>query len=454
MKAHYRYESQGGFALAVEQCNGVGACRKVGEGVMCPSYMATRDESATTRGRANVLRLAMSGQLDLARPQGAGDASTPASAAEPDPMAALASDEVHEVLELCLSCKACKSECPNSVDMAKLKSDALQMRHDRHGLPLGARLMGDAPRAARLIAGPVAPLVNAVQSLPPAKWLLEKLAGIDARRPAPKFARIPLRAALKRRPNASADRSASEPAHGFEASRSTRVLLFDDTYANYFEPRIGVAAVELLEACGYAVELARAGCCQRPRMSKGMVRAAKRDGARTLRNLDAAGDGKLPILCLEPSCASALKDDLPDLLDEGEADLGRRVAARVWMLDEFLAHEGVELESTVGDTFFHGHCHQRAIFDTAAMRGSLNHTGTCTDSNAGCCGMAGSFGYEHYEVSKKVGEDRLFPGVKQARQRGDTVVAPGFSCRHQLADFCGVEAKHWVECVRPAASRT
>ena len=131
-----------------------------------------------------------------------------------------------------------------------------------------------------------------------------------------------------------------------------------------------------------------------------------------------------------------------------DAELGRRVAARVWMLDEFLAHEGVALASAVGDTFFHGHCHQRAIFDTGAMRSALGSEHRCTDSNAGCCGMAGSFGYEHHDVSRKVGEDRLFPGVAAARVRGDTIVAPGFSCRHQLADFCGVQAKHWVQCVR------
>ena len=423
VEASYRYESQGGFALAVEQCNGVGACRKVGEGVMCPSYMATRDESATTRGRANTLRLAMSGQLG------------------PDPREALASDEVHEVLELCLSCKACKSECPNAVDMAKLKSDSLQMRHDRRGTPLGARLMGGMPDAAKRIAGPLAPLVNAVQATSPFKLLLHKFAGIDRRRPLPRFASKPLKTLLKAR-------ARSSPSTVSAARDSPRVVLFDDTYANYFEPHVGLAAVTLLEQSGYDVTIARAGCCQRPRLSKGLVRAARKHGEQTLLNLDRlrGDDGEaLPILCLEPSCASALKDDLADLVED--AALGRRIAARVWMLDEFLAHEGVELQSAVGDSFFHGHCHQRAIFDTAAMRNALGTEHRCTDSNAGCCGMAGSFGYEHHDVSRRVGEDRLFPGVEAARQQGDTIIAPGFSCRHQLADFCGAQAKHWVQCV-------
>ena len=433
VEANYRYEDQGGFALAVEQCNGVGACRKVGEGVMCPSYMATRDESATTRGRANTLRLAMSGQLGQ------------------DPMAALASDGVHEVLDLCLACKACKSECPNAVDMAKLKSDALQMRHDRRGTPLGARLMGGMPDAAKRIAGPLAPLVNAVQSTPPFKWALQKLAGIDRRRPLPRFASSSLQRQLQRREPARTAAAEERFPGGDEAAGTprTRVVLFDDTYANYFEPSVGLAAVDLLEAGGYDVTIAKAGCCQRPRLSKGLVRAARAHGERTMQNLDRlrGENGQAPpILCLEPSCASALRDDLADLV--GDAALGQRVAARIWMLDQFLAHDGVALASAVGDTFFHGHCHQRAIFDTGAMRSTLGSEHRCTDSNAGCCGMAGSFGYEHHDVSRKVGEDRLFPGVAAARERGDTIIAPGFSCRHQLADFCGVKAKHWVQCVR------
>jgi Fe-S oxidoreductase len=336
--------------------------------------------------------------------------------------------------------------------MAKLKSDALQMRHDRRGTPLGARLMGGMPDAAKRIAGPLAPLVNAVQSTPPFKLLLQKLAGVDRRRPLPRFTSTPFAGQLRKRKSAHA--AAEQRSDEAAGPPRTHVVLFDDTYANYFEPSVGLAAVNLLEACGYRVTIAKAGCCQRPRLSKGLVRAARVHGERTLRNLDRLrGDNgeSLPILCLEPSCASALKDDLADLVKDDE--LGRRISARVWMLDEFLAHEGVALESAVGDTFFHGHCHQRALFDTAAMRAALGSEHQCTDSNAGCCGMAGSFGYEHHDVSQKVGEDRLFPGVESARQRGETIVAAGFSCRHQLADFCDVKAKHWVECVRPKGQR-
>ncbi|MEQ9461740.1 MAG: FAD-linked oxidase C-terminal domain-containing protein [Phycisphaeraceae bacterium] len=417
-KTNYHYRDQGGFAHAVEQCNGVGACRKVGSGTMCPSYMATKDEEASTRGRANALRMAMSGQLGV-------DAMT--------------GKRMKEVLELCLACKACKTECPNAVDMAKMKSDVLQMMHDQGGLPVGYRLMGDSPTAARLVCGPLAPVVNFVQGLSPFKWVLEKVAGIDSRRPLPKFASWSLQGWFRKR---------SRPASGTE---KTEVVLFDDTYASYFEPSVGKAAVELLEACGYRVTLARAGCCQRPRLSKGMVRAAKRDGEKTLRNLDGYAKRGLPILCLEPSCASSLSDDLPDLIDDVE--LGQRVAPQVMMIDAFLAQEAeagrlpARLKSRFDKLLIHGHCHQKALQSTAGMKSLLEQAGGVSfhEVDSGCCGMAGSFGYEQYKVSKDVYDQRLGPAVEQSKTAGETVVACGFSCRHQVSDFGGVKAKHWVE---------
>ncbi|WP_428389813.1 FAD-binding and (Fe-S)-binding domain-containing protein [Mucisphaera sp.] len=416
-KTNYHYRDQGGFALAVEQCNGVGACRKVGSGTMCPSYMATKDEEASTRGRANALRMAMSGQLG------------------PE---AMTDERMKEVLSLCLACKACKTECPNSVDMAKMKSDVLQMMHDKHGLPLGYRLMGDSPTAAKLVCGPLAPVVNFVQGLSPFKWLLEKLAGIDARRPTPKFASWSLQGWFKKR--------------GERGQRATlgEVVLFDDTYASYFEPSQGKAAVGLLEACGYRVTLARAGCCQRPRLSKGMVRAAKRDGEKTLRNLLPYAEQGLPILCLEPSCASSLSDDLPDLIDDVE--LGKKVSPRVMMIDQFLAAEAeagrlpVRLKAKFDKLLLHGHCHQKAIHGTKGMHTLLERAGDVSFSevDSGCCGMAGSFGYEEYKVSEDVYRQRLGPAV-EGRDAGTEVVACGMSCRHQISDFSGVKAHHWVE---------
>ncbi|HEX7009268.1 MAG TPA: FAD-linked oxidase C-terminal domain-containing protein [Phycisphaeraceae bacterium] len=419
--ASFHYRDQGGFARAVEQCNGVGACRKLGAGTMCPSYMATKDEEHVTRGRANALRLAMSGQLG------------------PD---ALQSDRIHEVLELCLECKACKAECPNAVDMARLKSDVLQMRYDRHGTPLGARLLGNLPQVAPLLAGPMAPLVNWVQNSGPFRWAMHKLAGIDRRRPMPAFARQTLRRWFDRR---GPQRSNPD---------APRVVLFNDTFTNFMEPGVGRAAVRLLEACGYQVILANAGCCQRTRISKGLLHLARRDGEQTLRRLDEYVREGLPIVVLEPSCASALADDLPDLI--GDEALGKRVAAQVRMIDVFLAQQIAagrltpRFTSPFKRVLVHGHCHQKALFGTDAMKQVFEQTPGLDVQliDAGCCGMAGSFGYEHYDLSLKIGEDRLFPAVR-SRQEGDGIVACGFSCRHQVRDACGVQARHFVEVIAP-----
>jgi len=410
------------FAAAVEQCNGVGACRKVGLGTMCPSYMATRDEEDSTRGRANALRMAMSGQL--------GDDD-------------LTSDRIEEVLSLCLSCKACKTECPNAVDMSKLKADVTQMRYNKRGTPLGVKLIARMPDYAKWLAGPLAPLVNLAHKLPPCRWLLEKLTGLDRRRPMPAFARHTFANQVKRR----AART-TPPVNG-------KVGLFVDTWSNFLEPHIALAAVELIESCGYEVVLIDVGDAQRPRLSKGLVHEAKRKGDTMFKKLDAL-DPALSILCLEHSDASALVDDLPDLIDDKA--LGRRIAARVKPVDVFLADQltagkisGFELAKDADqDILLHGHCHQKALFGTQSIHTILNSIDgvTCNEVDSGCCGMAGSFGYEHYELSQKIGEDRLFPAVRDAMQSGQTIVACGMSCRHQLRDFLKAESKHFVEIVR------
>ena len=411
------------FRGAVEQCNGVGACRKVGSGTMCPSFMATRDEKDSTRGRANALRLAMSGQLPGLE----------------DPGEALASDGVHDVLDLCLSCKACKSECPNAVDLSRLKADALQMRHDRRGVPWGAKLVGRMPDWAPKLRGPLAWGVNKLHRLPPYRRLLEKFAGIDRRRALPPFSAKhfgSIRGSKHRRSNLPSSGSA--------------VVLFIDTYTQTAEPHLGLAAIDLLEGCGYRVQVFEAGCCQRPRLSQGLLREAKVRGTQTLESLTRLEPDNLPILCLEPSCASALADDLPDLVDD--AEWGGRVASRVQMIDAFLAQEGVELACDHAEVLLHGHCHQKALFGTQGIRKLFDgmEATACEEIDAGCCGMAGSFGYTHYELSKAIGEDRLFPAVREAVKQGKTIVACGVSCRQQIKDCLGVEAKHWVEVVKPA----
>ncbi len=419
VKSNFKYNEHGSFPLAVEQCNGIGACRKNGTGTMCPSYMATRDEESVTRGRANALRLAMSGQFGED---------------------ALTSDRVKDVLSLCLSCKACKSECPNAVDMAKLKSDVMQMRYDKHGTPLGAKLIGGSPDSAKLASGPLAPIANFVQSLPPFKVLFEKLTGIDRRRPYPKLASKKLATLLKSRKK-------------YEPEPNKHVVLFDDTYANYYEPNVGLSAVELLEGLGYKVTIAKAGCCQRPRISKGLVKEAKRLGTQTMQNLDVFAKQGLPIIALEPSCASSLADDLPDLVDDTE--MGKRVAKQIKMIDTFLAEEiaagnldASKLCCEAKDVLLHGHCHQKSLFGTDGIKQLLKQLNVnVNEVDSGCCGMAGSFGYEHHDLSMKIGEQRLFPAIRE-KSNDTTVVACGFSCRHQIKDGVNEQSRHIVELLK------
>lgn len=414
-RAQFAYADQGGFALAVEQCNGVGACRKVGSGVMCPSYMATRLEEHSTRGRANALRLAMSGQMG-------------------DPRTAMASDELHEVLGLCLACKACKSECPNAVDMARLKADALYMRHRERGASLEARLISALPKVAALSSGPLAPLANFGQSLAPVRALVERFGGIDRRRPLPRFS-------TRRFGKGSSVRAAqgTEP-----------VLLYADTYSRFYEPEAGRAAVKLLREAGFAATVVTPGDSGRPALSQGMLDVARRGAEKLYDRLEKSGARDLPVICLEPSCASALADDLPDLLGTERA---RAIGQQVVLLEHFLVDHVVALEPTAGHLFIHEHCHQRAVFGQIAWN-ALLPAGSYTLSDAGCCGMAGSFGYEHADVSLQVAEDRLLPNLRRAQEEHAdlAVVAAGFSCRHQLEDEARTKPRSLAEVVRVAGS--
>ncbi|RMG22745.1 MAG: FAD-binding oxidoreductase [Bacteroidetes bacterium] len=416
-KTHYHYRSELGFEEAVDMCTGVGECRKLLSGTMCPSFMATRQEEHSTRGRANALRLAISGQLDAE---------------------GLSSPRLREVLDLCLSCKACKAECPSNVDMAKLKSEVAQLYYDRHGPGLRDRLVGQAAQSARRFAGRMAGLVNRIQATGWFRKSLENMAGIDARRVLPSYAAQPF---VRWFAGRTAPQQSGRP----------RVALFADTYLNYHEPQIGRAAVALLEACGYEVLLAAVGCCQRPKISHGFLRAAKQAGLKTLQALDAQFLSQgIPVLLCEPSCASALLDDLPDLIDD-EALIGR-IRQHVSMIDVFLAQEKaagrLRVRLQAPPALLHGHCHQKALFGTQAMK-QLPENDSITEIPAGCCGMAGSFGYEkeHYELSRRIGERRLFPAIRQAGPETE-ILACGFSCRHQIAHFTGKTAKHWVECIR------
>lgn len=422
----FHYSSEGNFKESVHMCTGVGECRKLIGGTMCPSFKATRDEEHSTRGRANALRMAMSNQLD---DQG------------------LTSPRLHQALDLCLSCKACKSECPSNVDMAKMKSDVLQLYYDKHGTTLRDRLIRDSTNAAKRFSGGLASLMNAIQGSSLFRSLLDGVAGFDKRRTLPEYASEPFYKWFEK--------------HGSnQPKQEKQVVLFADTYLNFHEPNIGISAFELLQACGYEVILANVGCCQRPKISHGFLKEAKKEGQSTLDKLNVYLSKGLKVVVCEPSCASALNDDLPDLIESGE--LSKQLKEQVMMIDVFLAKEmeagniATKLQSISGDISIHGHCHQKALYGTNTMKSCIHSNGNSVDEiPSGCCGMAGSFGYEkeHYALSEKIGESILFPKVR-AMKEGTTLVANGFSCRHQIEHFTGVKPKHWVEVVRPITSNT
>jgi FAD/FMN-containing dehydrogenase/Fe-S oxidoreductase len=414
------FSPQGGFRAAVEMCNGVGVCRKTLEGTMCPSYMATRDEEHSTRGRANALRAVLSGRV---------------------PAADLAGRRLYEVMDLCLECKACKAECPANVDMAKLKYEFLHHYYAANGLPLRNRLFGRIAALSR-VGSRLAPLSNWLAEWAPPRWLLERAAGIDRRRPLPAFARETFTDWFRRR------------APTGDASRGP-VGLFPDTFVTYNVPEIGRAAVEVLEAAGYRVELLPATCCGRPMISKGMLAQARASAAANVARLAPLAARGVPIVGLEPSCLLTLRDESVDLLRSEEA---RLVARSSFLLEEFLLRErerglSVAWRSGAGRrALLHGHCHQKAIVGTAPTVSALRWAGyDVGEVDAGCCGMAGSFGFEteHYELSVALGSRRLAPAVR-AEPAETAIVAPGVSCRQQIAHLTGRRALHPAEALRAA----
>jgi len=422
---HFHYRQEQGFNEAIHMCTGVGECRKVIGGTMCPSFKATRDEEHSTRGRANALRLAMSGQFDHDGING---------------------QRMHEVMDLCLSCKACKSECPSNVDMAKLKSDVLQMYYDKNGTKIRDKLIKSSSAAAKQISRSTASIVNVIQKTMVFRWVLEKVAGFDRRRTLPDYATQPFYKWFEK----------NKVSH---LKSDKKVVLFADTYLNFHEPHIGISAVELLNSCGYEVILANVGCCQRPKISHGFLREAKIEGLKTLKGLKPYLDNGFTIVVCEPSCASALNDDLPDLIED--ESLAQQLKSQVLMIDLFLKREvdegrlAKEFHSIAGNITIHGHCHQKALYGTSSMKSLLSNNGQqINEIPSGCCGMAGSFGYEkeHYKISKDIGDEILFPAVREAED--STVVACGFSCRHQIEHFTNVKSKHWVEVVRASSKES
>jgi FAD/FMN-containing dehydrogenase/Fe-S oxidoreductase len=413
------FSDDGGFAGAVEMCNGQGFCRKTDSGIMCPSYMATRDEKHSTRGRANALRNAMSGDLG---PDG------------------LINDHLYDVLDLCLECKACKRECPSLVDMAKLKSEFLAQYQQAKGIPLRSRLFANINRISRLSSRPIIrPMVNWAFSNPLIRSGLQATLGIAKKRSIPVLAKQSFHQWYhkNRVPN--------------PVPYQKRVLLWDDTFLTYNEPEIGIAATLLLEAAGFRVEiLQRHDCCGRPMISKGLLQQARQVAKKNVETLLAYVEAGILIIGLEPSCISAFRDEYPDLL---RSDAAQKVADNTFFFEEFYASllddrpDIFSTPDTPKTVYVHGHCHQRTLIGTSAMMKMLAHLPNTTVHliDSGCCGMAGSFGYEqkHYDISLKIGSDRLFPAVLAAEPDA-YIVAPGTSCRHQIHDGTQRQAIHFV----------
>ncbi len=419
----------GGFQGAVEMCNNNGECRKLDAGVMCPSYRVTRNERDVTRGRANSLRLAMSGQLG------------------PD---ALASEAMLETMKLCVSCKGCRRECPTGVDMARMKIEVLAAANRRRRLPLKERLIAYLPRYAPYAAR-LAPLMNARDLVPGFAVLMERFSGMTAKRKLPQWTRRPFR---RHRPD------------GTQSAQDRSVALFADTFNAYFEPDNLNAAVEVLERLGYAVDVVTATdngrpvCCGRTFLSAGLVDEARAEAQRLLAALKPYTARGVPVIGLEPSCLLSLKDEVPALHPGEEA---QNASAAAYLFEDFLAREidagriKGPIARAAGKVLLHGHCHQKAF---GAMPGVSKALRLVEDLDvevvqSSCCGMAGAFGYgaETYEVSKAMGELSLLPAVRKADAQ-TTIVADGFSCRHQIKDGTGRQAKHVARVIRDAMTAT
>ncbi|HUJ88003.1 MAG TPA: FAD-linked oxidase C-terminal domain-containing protein [Burkholderiales bacterium] len=391
----------GGWDKAVEMCNNNGHCRKFDAGTMCPSYRATRDEVHLTRGRANTLRLALSGQLPF--------------------------DQAKDALELCVSCKGCKRECPTGVDMARMKIEYLAHYNARHGMKLRDRLVAYLPRYAPWLAR-VAPLANAAQALG------KRFVGFAAERPLPTW------------------RHETFSAHAAPATGGREVVLLVDTFNRYFEPENARAALRVLQAGGYRVHEARpAGdgrplCCGRTFLSAGLVDEAKREARRMVDALAPWVERGMPVVGLEPSCLFSLRDEFTVMLPGTEA-----LAKHALLFEEFLAHEAdagtlqLKLKPLPREALLHGHCHQKAFGAMEAVERVLALVPALrvTPLESSCCGMAGSFGYEaeHHAISLKMAEANLLPAVRGARADA-LIVADGTSCRRQIADGAQREALH------------
>ncbi len=422
------FSATGGLLRSAEMCNGSGDCRKthLSGGTMCPSYMATRNERDTTRARANLLRQVLSG----------------ATSRE-----ALDDDDLHRVMDLCLSCKGCKRECPSNVDMPRMKAEFLQARHDRRGIPLRTRMVAGISTIHHW-ASALPGLHNWLVDGPITGWMARWMAGVHPQRRIPRLQPVPFRKWVARRKTPPVTRA------------KQTVILFVDEFTNWMDVPVGIAAVELLEGLGFAVRIVPHLESGRAAISKGMLRQARKIADQNVQLLDREISAVTPLVGLEPSAILTVTDEYPDLVSPALRGTARRLAANSMLIDRFLA---VKIDSReIGAASFtsqpqnirlHGHCHQKAITslaDTVRILQLPEHY-RVRMIPSGCCGMAGSFGYEreHYDVSMRIGELVLFPVIRS--EPGESLIAaPGTSCRHQIWDGTGRVALHPVQILRKA----
>jgi FAD/FMN-containing dehydrogenase/Fe-S oxidoreductase len=418
----FNWSAKMGLVRAVEKCNGVGACRKspASGGTMCPSYMATLEEKDCTRGRANIFQ-----QLFLNNK---------------DPRNALVSEDLYETLDLCISCKGCVRECPSSIDMARMKAEFLQHYYDKNGIPLSAQAFGSYGKLARI--GSYTPrIANFFMSNLITKKVISSIMNIAPERELPKFA-------LK---NFKNQFKSSTYNKNFSNKNST-VWLYVDPFTNFTEPEIALAAVKIINAGGFQVKLLPVADDGRTYISKGLLRQAKKLMNRYLVEISPllSQYPNRPIIGIEPSAILTFKDELKDLVDDNLRSIAIDLGNRSYLLEEFILNnrsnysESWKEQLEPKKILFHGHCHQKALIGLKPTQDALKLAGYDVETlPTGCCGMAGSFGYEknHYELSQKIGELVLFP---QLREKGNilSVVASGTSCRHQIKDALNIQAYH------------
>ncbi len=431
-ETHFKFpDDDGSFAKATLRCIGLGACRKTDAGAMCPSYMVTLEEAHSTRGRAHMLFEMLQGEVTRSGWE---------------------DEHVKEALELCLSCKACKSECPANVDIATYKAEFLSHYYEKKQRPIEAYAFGLIEQWARL--GSLIPgIANAFSQAPGFRHLLQKILGLAPQRILPRLASTSFRQWVRRHRSSLFSEEGSPE---LTPSNSRQVVLWVDTFNNYFHPEISQAALEVLENAGFTMICSRrALCCGRPLYDFGMLEKAKDNLTEIMRVLGPQIDAGLPIVVLEPSCASVFRDELHNLFPTNER--ANRLRKQSFLLSEFLQMHAPDyhLPKVSKKVLLHGHCHQDALMKMNHEEALLQSLGAELQSlDSGCCGMAGPFGFqkEKFEVSQAVGERVLLPAVRNAAP--DTlIVADGFSCREQILQGTGKTALHLAEVLRMALHR-